>query len=147
MPHAERDPELETILRESRTVAVLGAHPEPDRPAFYVPDYLHRQGYRVLPVNPEYPDALLWNETPSPTLRELDVPVDVVVVFRRAEHLPGHVDDVLAMDPKPKTVWLQQGIRHAEAAERLEAEGVRVVQDACMLVEHRRFGLDPMSHA
>lgn len=136
--------DLEAILREARTVAVLGAHPDPHRAAFFVPDYLASRNYRVLPVNPDVPDATLWGRTPASTLAELDEPVDVVVVFRRSERIPSHVDDVLAMRPRPRVVWLQQGIRNDEAAARLEAEGIEVVQDACMLAQHRRFRLEPL---
>ena len=138
--------DLERILRDAHTVAVLGAHPVTGKPAFYVPDYLKRQNYRVLPVNPHHQGETLWDRAPAATLAELDEPVDVVVVFRRSEAVPGHVDDILAMQPRPKVVWLQLGIRNDEAARRLEDVGITVVQDACMLVEHRRFGLDPVSH-
>ena len=147
MPEAVPGADLERILRRSRTIAVLGAHPKPSRPAFYVADYLHRQGYRVLPVNPRFEKRVLWDGEARPALADLREPVDVVVVFRRSEHVPGHLDDILAMDPKPEAVWLQQGIRNDDAATRLESEGIDVVQDACMLVEHRRFGLSPLSHA
>lgn len=140
----DRGHDREAILREARTVAVLGAHPEEGKPAFYVPDYLDRQGYRMVPVNPEHQGVTLWGRTPAATLAELDEPIDVVVVFRRSEVVPGHVDDVLAMEPRPKVVWLQQGIRSEEAAERLEAEGIAVVQDACMLDDHRAFGVGPV---
>ena len=135
------------ILRSARTVAVLGAHDRPDRPAHYVPDYLERQGYRILPVNPDLAHATLWGRSPTATLAELDEPVDVVVVFRRSERIPGHVDDILAMRPRPEVVWLQQGIRDDAAAARLEAEGIVVVQDACMLKEHRRAGLDAVARS
>lgn len=144
MPDRARPHDLATILREARTVAVLGAHPDPDRPAHYVPDYLHRQGYRILPVNPSYGEEELWGRRPAATLAELDEPVDVVVVFRRSERVADHLDDLLAMDPRPRTTWLQLGIRDDAVADRLEAEGIAVVQDACMLAEHRRRGLGPV---
>lgn len=142
---SERGHDREAILREARTVAVLGAHPEEAKPAFYVPDYLQRQNYRVLPVNPDHPGETLWGRTPAATLAELGEPIDVVVVFRRSEVVPAHVDDILAMEPRPTVVWLQQGIRNDVAAGRLEADGIAVVQDACMLADHRRFGLGPVT--
>lgn len=147
MTEPTRTPDLEAILRDARTIAVVGAHPDPAKAAFYVPDYLKRQNYRVLPVNPDYPDEHLWGVTTSATLADLGEPVDLVVLFRRSEHVPDHVDDILALRPRPAVVWLQEGIRHEEAAERLRSAGIVVVQDACMLKEHRRFGLDPIVHA
>lgn len=133
--------ELERILVSAHTVAVLGAHPDPDKPAHYVPAYLQAQGYEVLPVNPTYPGVALWGHEPAATLAELQAPVDVVEVFRRSEHLPDHVADILAMEPLPAVVWLQQGIRHPEVARELEANGITVVQDACMMVQHKKLGL------
>lgn len=140
----ERDPgrRRAEILRSARTVAVIGAHPRPGRPAHYVPDYLARHGYRILPVNPLYPKHVLWGASPAATLEDLGEPVDLVVVFRRSEHVPEHVDDVLRMRPRPTTVWLQQGIRHQASAARLRENGIEVVQDACTMIEHRRMCYD-----
>lgn len=126
--------ELEAVLRRARTVAVLGAHPERWRAAFYVPDYLHDQGMRVLPVNPACAGQHLWGEPVRAHLAELEVAVlpqglDVLDVFRRSDAIPGHVDEILAMPVRPAVVWLQSGIRHDEAAARLLAGGVDVVQD------------------
>jgi uncharacterized protein len=128
---------IETILREARTVAVLGAHHDEERPAFYVPDYLHEVGYTVLPVNGTLVGRTLWGAPVRASLTELDAPVDVVDVFRRAEALAGHVDEILAMRPLPKVVWFQQGIRNDAVARTLEAAGITVVQDRCMLADHR----------
>lgn len=133
--------DLERVLRSTRTVAVLGAHPDPQKPAHFVPAYLHEQGYRVLPVNPKYPDTILWDAAPVARLADLDEPVDVVDVFRRSTHLPAHLDDILAMDPLPAVVWLQQGVRHDEVARALGERGIEVVQDACMMALHKKFGL------
>lgn len=132
---------IERILSEARTVAVLGAHPDRTKAAHFVPAYLDAQGYRVLPVNPTYPDEPLWGRRPVATLAEVTEPVDVVDVFRRSENVAGHEADILAMAPRPKVVWLQQGIRDDAFAERLEAEGITVVQDACMMALHKKLGL------
>lgn len=130
-------PAIATILRTARTVAVLGAHVEPQRPAFYVPDYLHDSGYTVLPVNGTLVGRTLWGAPVVGSLTELTVPIDVVDVFRRSEALPAHVDEILAMKPLPKVVWFQSGIRNDAVARALEAAGITVVQDRCMLADHR----------
>lgn len=136
------DPEqAKRFLREARTVAVLGASTRPSRPAHYVPAYLVEQGYRVLPVNPMHEGEPLFGQTIKRTLAELPGPVDIVDVFRRSEHLPDHVDDILAMQPWPKVVWLQSGIENDTVARLLEEKGIRVVQDRCTYADHRRFGL------
>lgn len=135
----ESDDEVRGVLETARAIAVLGAHVDPAKPAFYVPDYLHGRGYRILPVNPRFAGRRQWDEPFRLRLPELDVPVDVVDVFRRSEHLPGHIEDLLAMAPRPRVVWLQLGIRHATVAARLVAAGIDVVQDRCMLADHRRL--------
>lgn len=128
------------ILRAAETIAVLGAHHEPRRPAFYVPDYLASVGYRVLPVNPTLLGETLWGEPVRATLAELGEPVDIVDVFRRSAVIPDHVDDILAMSPRPAVVWLQLGIRNQGAADRLAEAGIEVIQDRCTLADHRSMG-------
>ncbi len=139
MPERKSDSDARDILQSSRVVAVLGAHDEDYRPACYVPDYLHSVGYRILPVNPELVGRTLWGEPVRATLAELAEPVDVVDVFRRAQWLPDHVPDILAMSPRPKVVWLQAGIRHADVARTLVDAGIDVVQSRCMLADHKRL--------
>lgn len=123
------DTELREALARARTVAVLGAHQDPSRPAHYVPAYLHAQGYRVLGVNPALAGQSLWGEAVRARLDELGEPVDLVDVFRRGELVASHVDEILAMKPLPSLVWMQLGVRSEEAARRLLAAGVDVVQD------------------
>jgi predicted CoA-binding protein len=135
----------ESILRASRVIAVLGAHHEEERAAFYVPDYLHQQGYRILPVNPTLAGRTLWGEPVRSTLAELTEPVDMVDVFRRSSKVAGHVADILAMEPRPAVVWLQLGVRNDAAAAELAAAGIEVVQDRCTLADHRRYGIGPIS--
>jgi predicted CoA-binding protein len=133
------DAGLTRILREARTVAVLGAKAQPSLPAHYVPAYLAREGYRVLPVNPTLTGSQILGETVVPTLADLPAPADVIDVFRRPEYLPGHATEILALPWRPAAVWFQLGIRNDAAAERLARAGIRVVQDRCMLPEHRRL--------
>ena len=140
----------ERLLRSSRVVAVLGAHREPHRAAFYVPAYLREHGYDIWPVNPAFTGVELHGRLTRATLAEISthasgakeaIAVDLVDVFRRSEHLPAHVDDILAMSPLPKAVWLQLGITNDAVARVLHSHGIEVVQDRCTLAEHRRLGL------
>lgn len=139
------EPELRKILEQSRTIAVLGAHPEPTRAAHYVPAYLQQQGYRIVPVNPHYLDRRLFGQPVRATLAELSEPIDMIDVFRRSQALPEHVDDILRMNPRPKVVWFQLGIVNDTVARRLESEGIVVVQNRCTLAEHRRLGIGAVS--
>lgn len=122
-------------------MAILGVHPTRYKAAFYVPDYLQKQGYRVLPVNPRYAGTAMWGQAVVATLAEVKEPVDLVDVFRRPEHLPAHAAEILAMRPLPRVVWFQLGIRNDAVATQLRAAGVQVVQDRCTLADHKRAGL------
>lgn len=126
------------IARSARRVAVLGIKTEEQagQPAHYVPAYLQGAGVEIVPVPVYYPDVT--KILGQPVYRRLaDVPgeIDILDVFRRPSDLPPHVDDILAL--RPKVVWFQQGIRNDEVAERLAHEGIEVVQDRCLMVEHR----------
>ena len=130
--------DLRTLFATTRRIAVLGAHRDPWKPAFYVPDYLHQTGYDILPVNPVLVGETLWGQPVRATLGEVGS-VDMVVVFRRSELLPVHLPEILAMQPLPRCVWLQSGIRLDSFAKILEERGIQVVQDRCSMVEHRRL--------
>jgi predicted CoA-binding protein len=133
------DAGLTRILRETRTIAVLGAKSGAAQPACYVPAYLARQGYRLSLVNPTLAGARVLQVPVVATLADLPAPVDLIDVFRRPEFLPGHAAEILALPWRPAVVWFQLGIRNDAAAERLAREGIRVVQDRCMMPEHRRL--------
>jgi predicted CoA-binding protein len=135
------DARIREILSGSPTIAVLGVHREPEKAAFYVPEYLHDEGYRVLGVNPRFVGQTLFGEPVRATLRELGERVDLVDVFRRAGAIGEHVEDILAMSPRPRFVWFQLGIRNDGAAATLEQHGIVVVQDRCTLADHQRLGL------
>ncbi|HEX6367312.1 MAG TPA: CoA-binding protein [Longimicrobium sp.] len=127
------------IVRSSKRVAVLGMKTEAQsgQPAFYVPEYLHRAGVDVVPVPVYYPDVTeILGKKVYRTVADIPGEIDLVDVFRRSQDVPPHVDDILAA--KPKAVWMQSGIRHDEAARRLAEAGIKVVQDRCLMVEHRR---------
>ena len=133
--------DVEAILRGSRTIAVLGARNRQSAAGHYVPAYLHAHGYRVFPVNPGSVGQTWWGEPVRATLAEIPTAVDLVDVFRRAEAIPSHVEDILAMRPLPRVVWFQLGIVNDDAARLLEARGIQVVQNRCTLADHRALGL------
>lgn len=125
------------LLKTSRTIAVLGASNRLGRPAYYVPKYLARSGYDVFPVNPRHLDETLWGHRFAATLGDLETAIDIVNVFRRPRDIPEHLDDILAMRPLPRAIWFQLGIRNDAAADRLRRAGLEVIQDRCILIEHR----------
>jgi predicted CoA-binding protein len=133
------DAGLTRILREARTVAVLGAKADAGAPAYYVPAYLAARGYRLRPVNPTLTGRQVLGEPVVATLADLPEPVDVIDVFRRPQFLPAHAAEITRLPWKPAAVWFQLGIRNDAAAAVLARAGIRVVQDRCMMPEHRRL--------
>ena len=133
------DAGLTAILRDTKTIAVLGAKADPGEPAYYVPAYLAARGYRILPVNPGFAGRELHGARVVGTLADLDETPDLVDVFRRPEYLLDHAREILALSPRPSTVWFQLGIANDDAAERLARAGIRVVQNRCMMPDHRRL--------
>jgi predicted CoA-binding protein len=128
------------IVRENKRIAVLGIKTEAqrDQPAFYVPEYMARAGYDIVPVPVYYPAVTeILGRAVYRTVSAVPPPVEMVNVFRRPRDIPPHVPDILAA--RPRVVWLQLGIRHDEAAEAFARAGIQVVQDRCLLVEHRRL--------
>jgi uncharacterized protein len=126
------------LLRDTRTIAVLGIKPEShaDQPAHYVPAYMLSAGYEIIPVPVYYPEVTeILGRKVYRKLTEIGRPVDMVNVFRRPKDIPPHVDDILAIHPK--SVWFQLGIRNDEAARKLAEAGIKVVQDRCLMVEER----------
>jgi predicted CoA-binding protein len=137
--------ELLVDLQHNKRIAVLGIKTEAqaDQPAFYVAKYCVDAGFDVVPVPVYYPEAT--SILGRPVLRRLaDVtpPADMVNVFRRAKDLAAHLDDILAA--KPRSVWLQQGIKNADFAEKVASAGIKVVQDRCLMVELRSRGLSAL---
>jgi predicted CoA-binding protein len=133
------DAGLARILREARTIGVLGAKGDAGAPAYYVPAYLAARGYRVRPVNPTLAGRRVLGEAVVATVADLPEPVDVIDVFRRPEYLPGHAEEILRLSWRPAVVWFQLGIRNDAAAATLARAGIRVVQDRCMMPEHSRL--------
>lgn len=139
--HLIETPEgITALLERVQSVAVLGIKtPESGAPAWFVPEYAHQAGFRVIPVPVYYPELTeLLGEPVHRSVSGIGEPVDLVNVFRRAQDIPAHVDDILAA--RPKAVWFQSGIRNDAAAERLARAGIDVVQDRCLMVELQRRG-------
>lgn len=129
------------ILKESKRIAVLGIKPasHAGQPAHYVPAFLQRVGWTIVPVPVYYPEVTeILGEQVYRRLTDIPEPVDLVVVFRRPHDIPPHVPDIIAR--KPRAVWFQLGIRHDAAAGELARAGIDVVQDRCTLVEVQRMG-------
>lgn len=133
--------DVAAALREARVVAVLGMKDgsDPSAPAYRIPQMLRERGMRTIPVNPKF--ATIDGAPCYPDLASVPEPFDTVDVFRHPRFLPGHVDQILALPEsrRPRLVWFQLGIRHDEAAARLTAAGIRVVQDRCMGVDAAKF--------
>jgi hypothetical protein len=132
---------IRQMLRETKTIAVLGIKPEThaDQAAHYVAAHMAAAGYDVIPVPVYYPDVTeILGRPVVRKLTEIGRPIDMVNVFRRPSDIPPHVDEILAA--KPKFVWFQLGIRNDEAAQKLAEAGIKVVQDRCLMVEEGRLG-------
>ena len=132
------DKDTDALLRETNRIAVLGIKPEShsNQPAFYVPKYMADAGYEIIPVPVYYPEITeILNKQVYRKLTDIPEEIDLLNVFRRSEDIPKHTNEILAK--KPKAVWFQLGIRNDEVAETLAKAGIKVVQDLCLMVEHR----------
>lgn len=130
--------EIRYLLNETRTIAVLGIKTEaqPGQPAFYVPNYLQSAGFHIIPVPVYYPELKrILGQQVFRRLVDIPIEVDLVNVFRRSQDIPPHVQDILAK--RPKAVWMQSGISNDAAAETLARAGIKVVQNRCIMVDHR----------
>lgn len=139
MERMESDEKLRDLLRNARTIAVIGIKEGENEDAYRVPRYLQQAGYRILPVNPKLDRVL--DEKCVARLADLpaDTAVDIVNLFRASENVPGHVDEILALEPPPRAVWMQLGIHHGPSAQQLREAGIDVIQDRCIMVDHRRL--------
>ena len=126
---------LRRILKENRTIAVVGLSAQWFRPSFFAAKYLQEHGYRVIPVNPAYREVL--GEKCYPSLREVPEPIDVVDIFRKPDDVPPIVEEAIAI--RAKVLWLQIGVIHEAAARRAREAGLDVVMDRCMKIEHARL--------
>jgi predicted CoA-binding protein len=131
--HPSADVILE-LLKKYKTIAVVGLSSNPMRPSFGVTEYMQGAGYRIVPVNPNETEVL--GEKSYARLEHVSEKIDIVNIFRRAEDVPPVVESAIRIGAK--VVWMQEGIENEEAAEKALAAGLVVIEDACILVEHRR---------
>jgi len=130
------DARIGALLRASKRIAVLGIKVEPHQPAHFVPAYAQGAGFEIIPVPVYYPDVTeILGERVYRRIADIPGDVDIVDVFRRSHRVPDHVDDIIAKHPK--AVWMQSGIQNDAVAEKLAKAGIKVVQDRCLMVDHR----------
>lgn len=127
------------ILNSVKTIAMVGASPNDVRPSYFVLKYLLAKGFTVFPINPGHAGREILGRTVYASLADLPQPVDMVDIFRASSAVPGIVDEVLGLDPLPKVVWMQLGVRNDDAAARAEAAGIRVVMNRCPKIEYGKL--------
>jgi predicted CoA-binding protein len=125
----------ENLLRESKTIAVVGLSSRRSRPSYGVSEYMQSEGYRIIPVNPN--EAEILGEKSFATLDEIPEHVDIVDIFRRSESVPEVVDAAIRIGARG--IWMQEGVIHEEAAAKARAAGLEVIMDRCILKEHRKM--------
>jgi predicted CoA-binding protein len=123
------------ILRRSKTIAVVGLSAQWHRPSYFAAKYMQEHGYRVIPVNPGYPEIL--GEKCYKSLREIPEKVDIVDCFRRSAEIPAIADDAIAIGAK--VLWMQLGVENGDARHKAESAGLEVVENRCVKIEHGRF--------
>ncbi|MFG1464631.1 CoA-binding protein [Xanthobacter sp. DSM 24535] len=133
------DAYIREILTSVKTVAVVGASPNPARPSFFVTKYLSERGFEVYPVNLGQAGKEIAGRTVYARLADVPVPIDMVDIFRAPAFVPSVLEEVLALSPLPKVLWMQQGVRHDEVAAKAEAAGMKVVMDRCPKIEYGRL--------
>ena len=130
---------IRAILDEVKTIAMVGASANEARPSYFVLRYLAGRGYTMLPVNPGLAGGAIAGIKVYRALAEAPGPIDMVEIFRNSEAAAGIVDEALALEPKPKVIWMQLGVRNDAAAARAEAAGVKVVMNRCPKIEYGRL--------
>ncbi|SCX28147.1 acetyl coenzyme A synthetase (ADP forming), alpha domain [Agrobacterium sp. DSM 25558] len=135
------DDHIRRILSEIKTIALLGASPNPARPSHGVMKFLLSKGYSVFPVNPGQEGKEILGRPVYAKLADIPEPIDMVDVFRAAEYLPAIVDEVILLSPRPKVIWGQLSVRHDDAAAKAEAYGIEMVMDRCPAIEYPRLNI------
>ena len=127
------------ILNSVKSVAVVGVSPKPVRPSYFVFKYLLERGYRMIPVNPGLAGETLLGQKVHATLADIPEPIDMVDIFRNSDAALGVVSEALALDPKPRVIWMQLGVRNDDAARLAEGAGLQVVMNRCPKIEYGRL--------
>ncbi|MER8575535.1 CoA-binding protein [Mesorhizobium sp. M1338] len=127
------------ILNSVKTIAMVGASANDVRPSYFVLKYLLAKGYQVFPINPGQAGKEILGRMTYARLADIPEPIDMVDIFRAPAAVPGIVDEVLRLDPLPKVIWMQLGVRHDEAAVRAEAAGIKVVMNRCPKIEYGKL--------
>ena len=130
---------LRAVFDRTRTIALVGASPDPLRASYFVGRYLTQRGYRVIGVNPKVAGQELFGEKVRSSLSDIDADIDMVDIFRRSEAVPPIVEEALSLWPDLSTVWMQIGVRNEMAAEMARARGVTVIEDLCPKQEYQRL--------
>lgn len=133
------DSYIHSILSTVKTVAIVGASTNPARASNIVVKYLRGKKYRTYPVNPVYAGQEILGRMTYARLADVPEPIDLIDIFRRVDAIPSVVEEALALEPKPKVIWMQLGLRDDAAAALAEAAGVKVVMNRCMKIEYGRF--------
>ncbi|TGQ83677.1 MULTISPECIES: CoA-binding protein [unclassified Mesorhizobium] len=127
------------ILNSVKTIAMVGASANDVRPSYFVLKYLLAKGFSVFPINPGQAGKEILGRMTYARLADIPEPIDMVDIFRAPSAVPGIVEEVLQLDPLPKVVWMQLGVRHDEAAARAEAAGIKVVMNRCPKIEYGKL--------
>lgn len=135
----EDDAQIRDILNFVDTIALVGASPKPERPSNGVMAFLLSKGYRVFPVNPGLEGKVIHGQKVFARLSDIPEPIDMIDIFRASEHVGGVVDEALQLEPLPKVIWMQLGIRNDAAAAQAMEEGLKVVMNRCPAIEYPRL--------
>ena len=130
---------LKNILMSTKTIAMVGLSMNENRPSYFVGRYLHRRGYKIIPINAGHEGKYFFGQLVKSSIEEIDEPVDMVDIFRKPEAVPQIVDDCLAKLKDLKTIWMQIGIAHEDAARKARQAGLNVIENRCPKIEHQRL--------
>ena len=127
------------ILRSTKTIAMVGLSMNETKPSYFVGRYLHKRGYKIIPINAGHGGKNFFGQLVRSSIDEIDEPVDMVDIFRKPEAVPQIVDDSLAKLKGLKTIWMQIGIKHESSAQKARQLGLNVIEDRCPKIEHQRL--------
>ena len=136
---AYTDDEIRAVLDGVKTIAMVGASAKDVRPSYFVLKYLLAKGYRVIPVNPGQAGKDILGQKVYGTLADIPEPIDMIDIFRSSEAAATVVDEALALQPRPKVIWMQLGVRNDEAAAKAQAAGLTVIMNRCPKIEYGRL--------